>query len=93
MRRHKPIVYCFFLCVGHGVPRNRRTLTADIANRGFQNGTKFGTLIEGALLYITSESLEWKNSEGVKKICNAFLIHCLAKHDEIWHYDEHCIGA
>jgi len=32
--------------------RDRRNLTADISYRGFQNRTKFGTSIEGALLYI-----------------------------------------
>jgi len=81
-------------------PRNRRTLAADIRYSDYQKGTKFGILIDGVLLYITTQTCEPKFTslggdvqrvprcakivKGVK-ICNAFLVHHLADSDEIWH--------
>jgi len=68
-----------------------------ISHKGFQNGTKFGSLIEGALLYITTHigelwsrgSLGCQNNEGYKKFCNSFLVHRFWEHDEIWHDERH----
>jgi len=38
-------------------------LAADISHRGFQNGTKFGSLIEGALLYAITQVGELRYRE------------------------------
>jgi len=63
---------------------------------------KFGSLVEGALLYITTQTGElWPRApwsarigKGVKKFCNAFLVHSLAKSHEIWHDDGHwCVAV
>jgi len=56
-----------------------------------QNGMKFGTLVVRALLYVSAEIVNFgpggplrrQNTEGCKN-CNAFLVHRLAEHDEIW---------
>jgi len=60
-----------------------------------QKGTKFGILIEGALLYTSPPRLVnigpgrplWRQNSEVKGIenGNAFLVHHLADSDEIWH--------
>jgi len=66
-----------FLCVfcQSRCQRNRQTLAADISYTGCQTGTKFGTLIEGALLYINAKigelrprdvPLACQNTEGCK---------------------------
>jgi len=65
----------------------------------FQNGVKFEKLIEGTLLYITTQIDElwpkrsplWgaKIVKCVTKICNAFLVDRLAERDEISHDDGH----
>jgi len=84
------IVYCFLCFCGSCHQQNQRTLVSDISYRDCQKGTKFGSIIEGALLYITTETGEfWPNGspgapkvKGVK-ICNSFLVHRLAERDEI----------
>jgi len=47
-----------FLC-GSRRRQNRRTLAADISWTGFQNWTKFGRLIEDAVLYVNIQIAEW----------------------------------
>jgi len=72
--------------------RNRRTLAADVWYRDHQNGTKYGELIYGALLYVTTQISDlWPNESTWNakimkdvKTCNAFLVHRLAERDEIW---------
>jgi len=46
-------------------------LAADILYRGFQKGTKFGSLTEGALLYITTQ-IEQGNEGFNKKFATLF---------------------
>jgi len=93
------IVYCFCVFVGHAVQKIDELLAAGISY--CQNGTKFGGLIDGAQLYITTRIGElWPEgspgapkSEGCKN-SNAFLVHRLAKRDEIWHDDGHwCVAG
>jgi len=38
--------------------RSRRTVAADISYRGYQNGTKLGSLIKGALIHVTTQTGE-----------------------------------
>jgi len=63
---------CHFLFSVSRCQQNQRSLAADISYKGSQNGTKFGTLIDGALLYVISSIGElWrKGSPGVPKNCH-----------------------
>ena len=84
MRRLSYIVYC--LCRS----RRQRNLAADISHGDFQNGMKFGSLVEGALLNIITQLVNFGPmgplcaSQIVKgvKICNAFLVRRLAERDK-----------
>ena len=103
MRRLLYIVYCFFVsCVSvcrSRRQRNRPTLATDVSYCGFQKGTKFGCLIEGALPYVITQIFRTgvprgrQNAKDVKKNCYAFLVHGLTERHEIWHSDEHLCRA
>jgi len=36
--------------------------------------------------------VDCQNSEGCKKLCNTFLVHRLAKRDEIWQWGHWCVA-
>ena len=65
-----------------------------LQQNGFQNAARFyNSLIEGAFVYITTQTGELWNTrsplgakmlKGVKNR-NAFLVHCLTERGEIWH--------
>jgi len=86
MRRY--IAYCFCL-----FRQNRRTLAADLVEGLLQRDEIWQIIIEGTLLYITTQTGEFwpkwspcgaKMVKGVKN-CNAFLVHRLTQSGEIWH--------
>ena len=65
---------CFFVCVSVCLPvcqsrpqRNQRTLAPDISQRSFENGTKFGSSTEGALLYVVTQIRELQMAQRTPK--------------------------
>jgi len=83
---------CFFVGPSRW-QQNRLTLAADIPEKGQWERTKFSRLLEGGLMYTTTETGDpcsrgspWgtKILKGVKN-CNAFLQAGLTDLDEIWH--------
>jgi len=81
------------MCVGHAVTKSTNFGSRYLVE-GLRTGRRFVSLIEAALLYITTQigGLWSKGSpwgarlvNGVKKRCNAFLEDRLAERDEIWH--------
>ena len=58
MQRQYRLLFVFFCVCLSRRQRNRRTLAAGISYRGFQNGMKFSSLIEGALVYFTTQISE-----------------------------------
>ena len=85
--------------VGHVCQSRFQQISAVVITEpGCQKGTKFGTLVVQALLYISAKNGElwcrgstWDTTilEAVKKFCNTFRVHCLAEHDEIWQNEGH----